>query len=266
MSTRLITIGVICLVISNSPLSVGATGRAPGGIDKHIIDQRHQLSQALNQWDLEALAAARAGFERLLDRGGRDWLIRYYIALADYRIAIYHMQAKELEKMDPYLEEAEQQLEESIEQEPNFGESVALLAAILGLKITRKPVSGIWIGPKIGGIMAEATRLSPTNPRMWLIDGISAYYRPAMFGGGADAAKASLRNSIKFFSTESIDDPAFPSWGASESFAWLGAIEMNKGELDSARVHFEQALEINPLDGWVRFHLMPRLDELDNQQ
>ena len=150
MSTRLITIGVICLVISNSSLSVGATGRAPGEIDKHIIDQRHQLRQALNQWDLEALVAARAGFERLLDRGGRDWLIRYYIALADYRIAVYHMQAKELEKMDPYLEEAEQQLEESIEEEPNFGESVAMLAAILGLKITRKPISGIWIGPKIG--------------------------------------------------------------------------------------------------------------------
>ena len=261
MNRHVIAIATIGILVSSPSLSAGRVME----VDEHIIGAQDQLIRAVNRWDVEEMLAARGGFERLLDRGGRDWLIRYYIGLADYRIAVYYMQETESEKMDPYLEDAEQHLSQSIDEEPDFSDSFALLAAILSLKIARNPISGIWIGPRIGGIMEEAKKLNPENPRMWLIEGTSAYYRPKMFGGGIDAAKAALRNSIACFSSEEIADQALPSWGASEAFAWLGAIEMENGELDSARVHFGRALAVNPSNGWVEFGLMPRLNELSGQ-
>jgi tetratricopeptide (TPR) repeat protein len=258
MDRCMVVVGILCVVVSVPAAPVDNTA----GIDTYIIQLRDELATGLNYWDPEAMLAARAGFESLLDRGGRDWLVHYYVALADYRIAIYYMQEKENETVGLYLDDAEGHLDQSIEGNPNFAESLGLLAAILGLKINENPISGIWIGPKVSGIIAEAKEVGPENPRVWLIDGMSSYRRPKMFGGGANVAKIALKKSISCFSTASSSDPAFPDWGADEAFAWLGIVEMQNDEADSARVHLERALAINPANRWVESVLVQRLDEL----
>lgn len=253
---KFLVFGILCLLVS----APAAPGNDAAAVDARIVQLRFQLATGLNNWELETMLGARAGFERLLGRGARDWLVHYYVALADYRLAIYYMQ-EESDKMGLYLDDAENHLERSVEENPEFAESLALLASILGLKIHQNPISGIWVGPKISGIIAEAKSLGPENPRVWLIDGMSSYRRPKFFGGGADIAKASIKKSISCFKIVTSSDPAFPDWGADEAYAWLGIVELESGEVDSARVYLEKALAINPANRWVESVLMQQLDE-----
>ena len=244
---------------------VAPTAVADATVDAYIVESKRELDDAVASWSVESLAGARAGFERLLGRGGRDWLVRYYIALADYRIAIHHTSVGDPEAMDPYLDDAIEQLESSVEENPDFCDSYGLMTSILGLKISRNPISGMWIGPKIGGIMEEARRLDPENPRVWLFDGIGAFHRPKVFGGGADKAKKSLLKSIECFERQQVTDPALPYWGHSEAYAWLGKVEMASGELELAREHLEEALRLTPDMGWVSYQLMPELEQLASE-
>ena len=258
----LLTLGVI----TDYGPAIGQGADNSAEVDKHIVETRAVLEGALDGWDVRRMAEARAGFERLVGRGGRDWLARYYVALADYRIAIYNMANPGDEndpraQIDPYLDEAEEQLKLSVEEKPDFTDAHALLASTLGLKIGRKPIRGMWLGPRIGGIMAEAHKFGPENPRMWLIDGIGDLHTPSMFGGGEDKAREALNKSIEFYEVEEIDDPALPSWGYDEAYAWLGYLEIKAGNYEVARTHLEKSLEINPNMGWVTYQLLPALDK-----
>ena len=51
-----------------------------------------------------------------------------------------------------------------------------------------------------------------------------------------------------------------PDWGHSEAYGWLGSVELGLGNRESAKVCFEKALEIGPDNGWVRYHLMPKIE------
>ena len=110
--------------------------------------------------------------------------------------------------------------------------------------------------------MVEATELDPENPRIWMIEGIGAYHRPKMFGGGYDNAREAMLRSIEYFETYEPVDAAAPVWGESEAHAWLGKMEMEHGELASAEKRLERALELNPQNGWVAHVLSPQLAEL----
>lgn len=254
-AARLLAAALVALVVAG-----GAA--AETDIDLRLGEARAELEKAINAWNEEAIMRARAGFERLLDRGGRDWLVRYYIALADYRVAIWHLSAQNKDAVRPFLDEAEKLLEESLDAEPDFAESHALLGAVLGLKIGLKPISGMWIGPRIGGILAEAMELDPENPRLWMIEGVGAFHRPKMFGGGYENAREAMLKSIDYFETYTPADPAFPDWGHSEAYAWLGKMEMHNGELESAAARLKRSLELNPQNGWVIYVLSPDLAEL----
>lgn len=255
------------VVLAGYAPAIGQGADNSAEIDAHLIDVRGQLEAGLNEWNIDGLIAARAGFERLVGRGGRDWLVRYYIALADYRIAIYNMAMSgddeaAAESVDLYLDEAEDQLKLSVEEKPDFTDSHAMIASVLGLKIGRKPIRGMWLGPRIGGVMAEAAKFDPENPRLWLIDGIGAFHRPKMFGGGADNARDALTKAIECYALETVPDPALPSWGLDEAYAWLGRVEMNEGNYELAEQHLRKSLDINPEMGWVTYSLMPALEQL----
>ena len=112
-------------------LCLAPQGPAQEDIDTRIAQTRNDLEQALNVWTKQSIMGARAGFERLLDRDGRDWLVRYYIALADYRLAIWHIAMNDRKAIRPYLDEGEEILKESIDANPAFGEAHALLGATL---------------------------------------------------------------------------------------------------------------------------------------
>lgn len=61
-----------------------------------------------------------------------------------------------------------------------------------------------------------------------------------------------LKKNVELFS----DERAYylmPDWGYSEAYDWLGQVELDLRDKQSAKTLFEKALEIDPNNGWVSY-------------
>lgn len=99
------------------------------------------------------------------------------------------------------------------------------------------------------------------NHRLHIIKGISFYYTPEMWGGGKYKARDVLKEAVELFAREEAD-PIMPDWGHSEAYGWLGQVELDLRDKQSAKTLFEKALEIDPNNGWVSY--LPNLIEHPN--
>ncbi|HTL97476.1 MAG TPA: hypothetical protein VL181_01605, partial [Holophagaceae bacterium] len=115
----------------------------------------------------------------------------YYEGLLDYEIVA------QTRDQDP--EGAEALLNRSLaairtRKDP---ESLALQAALLGLKIGFEPSAAMSLGPRVESLFDEARDAAPGSPRVLLLQGINVLHTPAFFGGGADAALPILQAAVK---------------------------------------------------------------------
>lgn len=230
-------------------------------IDSLIIQGKQQLKQAENSWQEPDLLQARAYFERLLTDNSNAWLVRYYIGLVDYRLTSFFFSRQDRDKSRPFIDDGIDQLQQCIESKPDFAEAHGLLSSLYGNKIAVSPFSAMTLGPKAGKAMNRALELEPNNPRNYLIQAWSAYYTPKMFGGSKEKAKKYFEQAIACFDSVKVTDPLLPNWGHDEAYAWLGVAQMQDGELEAAKSHFERALAINPDYGWVKYVLLPELQK-----
>jgi Flp pilus assembly protein TadD len=108
-------------------------------------------------------------------------------------------------------------------------------------------------------LLNKAARLAPENPRVALERGVSYLHTPGMFGGGLDKAIGELERARGLFALQATAEP-WPSWGRIDAYAWLGQALAKKGRVEDARRVYQEALEIEPNAGWIRFSLLPALD------
>ncbi len=238
-----------------------ASGQEAALNDSLILQGKAMIQSAVNTWNLEQMMAARAHFERLLGRFDEPWLVRYYVALVDFRIYLFHFSQENKDEARRYVDDGIAQLEAVIESKPDFEEGYALFSSLLGNKIALNPMLGMTLGMRSGGMMGKASSLAPENPRVALIAGESAYYTPKLFGGGRDKALEHIRKAIGLFETFRPERPVDPDWGYDEAYAYLGMIQMDEGQFDAAQASFEKGMEINPDNGWIRNDLMGQLAE-----
>ena len=121
------------------------------------------------------------------------------------------------------------------------------------------------LGRRASRTSARALELAPGNPRVLLQDGVGKLHTPGMFGGGADRAEAMLYRALAAFRTEPPDRP-WPRWGRLDAYAWLGQTSVERGDLALARRYYEQALDLEPGFAWVRYALLPALEERERQR
>ncbi|MGH7490865.1 MAG: tetratricopeptide repeat protein [bacterium] len=240
---------------------VCANARAQSS-DSLIVKGKAMIAAALKQEDANELFNARAHFERLLSDKSREALVHYYIAYCDYRYvtAYARRQNQPAETIDKYLEEAIAHLEKAVESNAKSAEAHALLASCYGQKIGGNPMLGMTLGPKSSAEIGTALRLEPENPRVVMLDAISKYYTPAMFGGDRDLALAGFKRSAEIFEKKNSTDPLQPDWGHAEAYAWVGMAYLDKGDKASARTALDRALAIEPDFGWVKHALYPKLE------
>ena len=234
----------------------------PQSADSLLASGRQMLYAGENQGSLDAMYAARAVFERALVDSSLGAWPHYYIALADCRIANLLLGAGDKNKKaaSGHLKSAVEHLREATRIDPEAAEAYALLSGAYGRQIGLSPVKSMFLGPKAGKAIGKAMELAPDNPRVVLSAAIGDFNTPRVFGGNKERAMQGFRRAARLFALEKPADPLEPSWGHSETFAWLGLAYMDRDDRKRAGAAFEKALEIDPDFGWVKYVLLPELE------
>ncbi len=204
--------------------------------------------------EIAALPHDKAGFER------------YMLAYINWRLTYIPKELGPIPaKPERLLEEAREQLEKLVRQEPNNAEVHALLSSVYGGQISLNPVSGMTLGIKASEALEKADMLDPQNPRVALQAAVGAYYTPQQYGGGIDRAEEELRRAEALFEKESRQKP-WPNWGRMDLLAWKGQILAARRDFAGARAVYERALALQPDYAWIRNVLLPALDKQAGRQ
>ena len=224
-----------------------------------FVEGKKLLQQAIDSFNPNQLYEAQKLFDRARQDGHHEEFALYYLALCEYRLATLFAATpgEQAESINRTIEH----LKEAIELEDNFSDAHALLASAYGQRLGLKPHLGMALGPETKRVLEKSKRLDGNNPRVVLIDGMSDYYTPAMFGGDKQRAIFKMEHALELFAKEEIRDPFQPSWGYDEACAQLGVMRQEAGDIEGAREAYVKALEVNPNNGWVKSQLLPGLDD-----
>jgi tetratricopeptide (TPR) repeat protein len=108
-----------------------------------------------------------------------------------------------------------------------------------------------------------AEGLDKTNPRYYLMRGISTYYTPEAFGGGADKAITLLEKAFTLYDTRKEKDETYPDWGYDLTAGYLNmayAKRNNEGDMDKAKMYLEKGMKKDPDSSFLKM-LSKKKDE-----
>jgi tetratricopeptide (TPR) repeat protein len=96
----------------------------------------------------------------------------------------------------------------------------------------------------------KAQELSPQNPRVFYLVGMSYYHTPGILGGGFKKGLYYLQQAETLFWAEKKKNlkSHIPQWGFSTCLSFIGNIYLKKDMLYEARQYYNKALKINPFD------------------
>lgn len=221
-----------------------------------MVEAKAKLQAGVSSWDLELLKTNRDLFIICLMKSKADnAYLFYHVALADYRLITFYLSSKRNEEAEKSLVEAKKYLQKSMALDPSFGEASALYDYLLGFEIALHPDKAMTLGPAISDYFSRAFEKEPENPRIHLLEGISLFYTPPEYGGGADKAVPPLTKAADLFEREVIRDPLKPSWGKEEAMTYLAMAYKQKKDYEKARELLKKALEANPEFGLAKKEL-----------
>ncbi len=234
-------------------------------VKQKIIYVKNILAEGSIKNNLSLLFEGQAIMERLyLSNPSRITL--YYLTYAEHEIIKYSLASRDDELFDKTIDIAIEHAEKLVEQDKNWSEALALLSSLYGMKISKSWIYGPFLGPKSSELVDLAVKKDSSNPRAWLIRGISKFNTPSFFGGSVEEALLCFLRSVKLFETISPKDSIQPNWGYLDALAWLGITYEKLGQLSSALEVYHKALKIEPNYAWVKFVLLPGLEKKLKQQ
>ena len=244
----------LALLLTGSPAAeTQARAESP---DQVVAEAKAQLKAGLNAGDFGPCRKARDLFLRgLMSAGDKKALFEYYVALADFRIAVLAMRSGLTAEAEAMVGEGRKYLENAAAADPLFGEVFALQGYLAGLEIALHPDRAMSLGMAVFREFAKAEEKGAANPRVFLLKGSYLLYVPEPYGGGPDNALPSLEKSAALFEKEISADPLMPDWGKDEVFLYLGLVFKRKNDPAKAGEMFRKALAVNPDFGWARAEL-----------
>ncbi|HNB81088.1 MAG TPA: hypothetical protein PLP14_03255 [Chitinophagaceae bacterium] len=167
-----------------------------------------KLNEAKN--DPAAYEEAANGFNRIAEAEKTQWLPKYYSA---FSMVMQAMFSPEKDKVDAILDVADRMLSE-ISATKESDEVLCLQAFSKSTRISVDPMSrGMKYGTESAKLLAQAKALNPDNPRIYFLQGQSAYYPPEQFGGGKKVAEKLFLTASEKFEKFPPKDELQPSWG-----------------------------------------------------
>ena len=260
---RTIAIAIVVAALSSATFAQAPENVRPPADAVRADPGWAQMTARLEKAALEGptadLRAIRSDLQRRIASPGPDeTMLRYTLVYASYRM-VNLPDVPSNERTD-LLTEAVAQLQQVVKMNPKDAEAHALLGSVYGLQIAESPViRGMTLGPRASGALERAEEIDGGNPRVLLLQGVSAFNTPAMFGGGTDKAERFLRRSLERFAAEPAGKP-WPNWGRFDAHVWLGQALLEKGDKAGARAEYDKARALAPDSGWLRYVLLPALE------
>ncbi len=237
---RTIVPGLIFLLV--------ATAAAGAEADlKRLVDIRDQIQQAYYENDSRWLLEMRREAHGLARQAEDSGLAHYYAALANYRIGQI-MTRQEQDGADKYLDDCIERAKTATKKGSRFADAYALRSVCYDLAASA--IS--WKAVQSNRMLDTAYDYEPDNPRVTLVDGISFFERPGLFGGDMDKAEERLNKAIQLFEKSDNLRAGWPTWGRADAYVYLGRVYLDRGDVIRARDAFEQALLIAPDFVWAR--------------
>ncbi len=229
-------------------------------VNEKIKEGKEMLHQAYIKWDLNLFRNANNLFERILATDPNNELAQYYKSYSEYRLVNFGLDNTHKKIYDQYLNPAIENGEKLRELKNNKLKSngLVVLASIYMMKLSNATIDAPILFMKINSILDDAEKSDPNNPRVYLIKGMMKYNTPGIFGGSFDDAIDNLQKALSLFETTKPNE-LYPEWGKVESYAWLALSYQAKEDYTKAKIYFEKALELEPEFAWVKFDLLPQL-------
>lgn len=246
-------------VLIVTPFTLAA--QASSGAARWADSARVALDRAVTRGSTAQIAAARGIAERALLAFPDDALLLHYQGVALWREAQLVRARGTRESAtssQAMMERAIGILQRSDAASP-MPETKVVIASAYGTLAGGGMRAAMRNGPRANAAEEDAKTMAPNNPRVLLVSGISAFFKPAAFGGGKDKSRAAITRAIAAFANDRPTAP-MPAWGHAEAYAWLGQLEAEAGNKAAARSAYQRALELEPEYNWVRQVLLPALD------
>jgi hypothetical protein len=151
-------------------------------------------------------------FERAAAAMPTDWLPQYYQAYG--RLLTVFQGKEEGDTKDKYLDQAEASLAQARKLGGEESELLVLQAYIHQARLGISPMTrSMKYSGLVNEALAQAKKINPANPRIYLVEGNNLYFTPKMFGGGADVAKPVYEEAQARYAAFKPVGPLMPSWG-----------------------------------------------------
>lgn len=165
-------------------------------------------------------------FERASTVVATDWLPPYY---QSYALLLTCFQSKEDgDVKDRYLDQAEAALTRARQRRGDESELLVLQAYIYQARLGVSPMlRSMKYSGMVNETLAQARKLNPANPRIYLVQANNVYFTPKMFGGGAEAAKPLYDEAKIRYAAFQPSGPLAPNWGERQLQSRLKAYEQS---------------------------------------
>ncbi len=181
-----------------------------------------------------------------------DLLEAYYVLLG----STFADQDEKL--FNQFADRAEKLANKLIKANPKDAKAHALLSSVYGSKIAYAPMKGMFLGGKSNSHMSQAVQHGKEEPLVWLLNGISKYNTPEMWGGSKKEALKSLNKAVELLECQSAEQLK-QNWLFLHALAWRGIVLEANDNAAQALKTYQKALEVEPNFLWVKNVLLPRL-------
>ena len=165
-------------------------------------------------------------FERIALAEKDKWLPYYYDSFL-YVLASFADSSKT--QKDTYLDKAVESANKADSLEPDNSEIYTLKGMVLQARMQIDPMNR-WqkYGVETKNNFEIAMKIDSLNPRPEYLIGVSTYYTPEQFGGGAANAKPILERSLKKYEQFVPANDLMPNWGKAQVEYYLNQINQQK--------------------------------------
>lgn len=227
-----------------------ATFACPAGAAESLAPYRDRIEQAYNARDnraIEAVVTALGNAGKTRDQAD---VATYYTAFARLRQSALPGLARNLARN--YLDQCIDTLEPLVSRRPDYAQARALHASCLGASVSYYVLRAASRGIAADREMSAALKIAPDNPWVVFQDAVSDFLTPAMFGGNKERALGKLRRAEKLFVASRPAGSTGPVFGESETWLYIGRVQLALGLKDEARQSLEAARTLAPGSADVR--------------